>query len=388
MVTMPPPIRTLGRNAKRMRLKWLRDHSDERIRYNTELNWREIWHQCTRLESTPREIQIGTNWTCNLSCFFCRRETVDKEKMQTLPRNELQIPDRVMEELAPVLPYAEVVTLTPLGEPLMYLGLDPFLEKYKATGAKNLQLTTNANILSDKMAHKLVDAGLNRMYVSIDSAEPEMYAELRTGGKLEKVDEGIRNMNKWKQMLKQESPEIILASTFMRRNIGHLPGLIEFAHGHGIKAISVQMMEDEEAGIEAETLGHHVPYTIEVLKESQRLAEERGVKLMIHLALKMVLSAHSNEAGVTDFLDSDPLVDMRGKTLIEKCHYPFSFMIVDTDGDVRPCCWVGQSFGNLSQKSFDEVWNGPGALKMREHFHGNFIPASCRGKHCRVDIDE
>ncbi|MBI3736248.1 SPASM domain-containing protein [Candidatus Sumerlaeota bacterium] len=83
-------------------------------------------------------------------------------------------------------------------------------------------------------------------------------------------------------------------------------------------------------------------------------------------------------------LSSD--LDMRNKTLVEKCHYPWYFMLIDTDGDVRPCCWAGTSWGNLNQLSFDEVWNGEGARTMRQKFLNNDIPQSCRGKHCRVDL--
>jgi MoaA/NifB/PqqE/SkfB family radical SAM enzyme len=82
----------------------------------------------------------------------------------------------------------------------------------------------------------------------------------------------------------------------------------------------------------------------------------------------------------------DPTLDMRDKTLVEKCHYPWYFLLIDTDGDVRPCCWAVTSWGNLNKLSFEEVWNGEGARTMRQRFINNDIPESCRGRHCRVDL--
>ena len=77
---------------------------------------------------------------------------------------------------------------------------------------------------------------------------------------------------------------------------------------------------------------------------------------------------------------------MRDKSLVEKCNYPWYNMLIDTDGDARPCCWADTSFGNLNQDSFDAIWNGIVAQKMRGDFLADHIPASCRKKHCRVDL--
>jgi MoaA/NifB/PqqE/SkfB family radical SAM enzyme len=77
---------------------------------------------------------------------------------------------------------------------------------------------------------------------------------------------------------------------------------------------------------------------------------------------------------------------MRGKTLVEKCSYPWYFLLIDTDGDVRPCCWAATSWLNLNDLDFDEVWNGEAAQTMRRRFLNNDIPVSCMKKHCRVDL--
>ena len=60
---MYPTIRETGRWIKRTGLRLARAASRDKARYNTLLNQREIWHERTRLDSFPREIQIGTNWT-------------------------------------------------------------------------------------------------------------------------------------------------------------------------------------------------------------------------------------------------------------------------------------------------------------------------------------
>lgn len=383
---LPSPIREAGRWAKRSRLRLLRSISPDKARYNSLLNQREIWQGRSRLDSFPREIQVGTNWTCNLQCFFCRRQTFEVEHLASLKKEEREIPQEAMERLYAIMPYVEIFLLTPLGEPLMYSGLDRLLDRYRALGCHNLQLTTNGNMTTASRAQQLVESGVQRIYVSIDSADPDNYVRMRGGGRLSKVTEGLQHINEWKDRLGVEGPEIIIASTFLRQNIADLPGLVRYAHANRVKQLSVQLMQAEDSSIEPDTLAHHIPLTLESLAEARRIAVETGVNLLVHLALRNLLSAHSKDPGVEDLLTQERHLDMRGRSLMDKCVYPWTFLIVDTNGDARPCCWTAQRYGNLAEESFDGIWNSEAAQRMRREFLANKIPGVCRDKFCRVDL--
>lgn len=384
---MHPLVRETGRWIKRSRLRAMRRLSPDKIRYNSLLNQREFWQGRTRLASFPKSIQVGTNWTCNLKCFFCRRELGDRERLAQLPASDMEIPAAAMNRLMKVLPYVEVCTLTPLGEPLLYSGLPRLLAYYQTVGSKNLYLTTNGNVITDNRAKMLVQSQVRRVTISIDSANPERYAEMRVGGDLSRITEGLTRIQEWKRKLNATLPEVIFASTFMQRNIGDLPGLIQYAHDNNVKSIGVQLMEAESNEIEVETLKYHIPELTRVIEESERFAAEKGVQLFIHDAIRNLLSAQAGpEAEAAELLKSRPDLDTRQKTLIEKCSFPWTFLVVDTDADVRPCCWAGASYGNLARQEFDEIWNGPTNIEMRRKFLQNIIPDCCRGKHCRVDL--
>ena len=383
---MNPLIRKAGRWAKRAQLRALRRLSSQKARYNTLLNQREIWHGRARLDSFPREIQVGTNWTCNLRCYFCRRQSVEAERLASLQPSQREIPQAALDKLMAVLPYAEVFNLTPLGEPLLYSGLDRLLERCRAVRPRNLQLTTNGNAMTEARARQLVEAGVRRIFFSIDSADPTTYAEMRVGGTLDKASEGLAHLNEWKARLGADIPEIVIASTFMRRNITDLPGLVEFARANQASLLSVQLMEAEDPSLEPETLGRHIPLTVDWLRQARRKARELGVNLAVHPALRNLLAAHAGEPGVAELLAEEPALDTRGQTLMDKCLYPWTFLVVDTDGDARPCCWAALSYGNLAERSFDEIWNGEAAQRMRRDFLSNLISPYCQGKHCRVDL--
>ncbi len=140
---------------------------------NSALNWREFWQKRVRLDSYPRWVQIGTNWTCNLKCNFCRLTLESTQRqLRQLPKNELEISDRILEEVLDLLPYPEMITLTPLGEPLLYSKLGKILERHRELGCNNLAMTTNANLINDDRARMLVEGGVCHLFVSVDAVDP------------------------------------------------------------------------------------------------------------------------------------------------------------------------------------------------------------------------
>jgi MoaA/NifB/PqqE/SkfB family radical SAM enzyme len=403
-------LREAVRWGKRQRLLWRRERArGEEIKHaNAALNWREFWHGCERLESFPRIVQVGTNWTCNLKCNFCRL-TLDstQQQLKALPKNELEISPVVLEQVLELMPYPEMMTLTPLGEPLLYTKVGRILERHRELGCRNLAMTTNANIITEDRARLIVEGGVSHLFVSIDSDDPDIYASMRVRGDLAQVEAALEAINRWKERLGSPSPTMTLASTFMERNVRQMPSLVDFAVRHHFNSYSVQLMEVENPELEPEFLGHHVGLTREMVLATLARAEGRPLEVKIHLALRNLLTkalslpeqrrVDACSEGVTDnfWNGAEPApggdrlgqLSTRGRHLTEKCHYPWYFLLIDTDGDARPCCWAAQSFGNLNHISFDAAWNGPQARAMRRNFLNNHIPKSCQGKHCRVDLD-
>ncbi len=53
------------------------------------------------------------------------------------------------------------------------------------------------------------------------------------------------------------------------------------------------------------------------------------------------------------------------------CKFPFTVAELDWDGNVYGCCaayFLGYSFGNIFEQSFDEIWNGEKAQNFRKQF--------------------
>lgn len=84
------------------------------------------------------------------------------------------------------------------GEP--YLNPD-FLEMVKYAASKKIYTatSTNAHYLTDAIAKKTIESGLDRLIISVDGTTQEVYQQYRVGGNLQKVFEGARNIVKWKK---------------------------------------------------------------------------------------------------------------------------------------------------------------------------------------------
>ncbi|MGF1573863.1 MAG: radical SAM/SPASM domain-containing protein [Sumerlaeia bacterium] len=373
---------------------------------NANLNWREYWHQQTTLQSKPRTMQIGTNWTCNLKCNFCLlTEESTQSRLKALPPRELQISDKVLQAVLELMPYPERISLTPLGEPVLYSKFGLFLERHAQAGSRNLAMTSNGNLITSDRAKAIVEAGMSQITFSVDSCDPEVYASMRVGGNLPRAEEGINHINNWKEKLQRTDPILTLASTFMERNVRQMPLMVDFALKHKFHTYGVQLMDLEPHNpLLPEFLGNHLELTKEMVLETLRRAEGKPLQVHINLALKNLLSNHLsssekrslNNQGTIDRAKSDESfgqegtlesINTKGQHLLEKCHYPWYFLLVDTNGDCRPCCWTGMSFGNLNDRGFDEIWNSKAAVKMRQDFLENKIPKACQEKHCRVDLD-
>ncbi|MBI1292803.1 radical SAM protein [bacterium] len=409
MPTPISPLRRFVREYKRSRLeaRLVEAVGEGKKRANSDLNWREFWHEMSVLRSRPRLMQIGTNWTCNLRCNFCRLTLDETQKaLKAKPPRELEISPAVLQKVIDLMPYPEMMTLTPLGEPMLYSKFGLLLEKHREFGSNNLSMTTNANLITDDRARMLVEGGMSHMFVSVDSSDAEVYAGMRVRGDLAKVEAALESINKWKRALNSETPRMTLASTFMERNVRQMPDLLDFAVRHRFDVYSIQLMETENQDLAGEFLGHHLQLTKEMLLETLRRANDAPIEVRATLAFRNLLSAlltkeeyraitRISEGASGEVRDEktqvgaprNNLQSTKGKTLVQKCHYPWYFMLIDTDGDCRPCCWSAMSFGNLNEKSFDEVWNSPAAVKMRTDFLNNHIPKACQGKHCRVDMD-
>ena len=134
-----------------------------------------------------RSVRVSVTDRCNFRCRYC----MPAEGLEWLERDEL-LSFEELSRLVRVLAAMGVdeVRLTG-GEPLVRRDLPVLVGMLAATpGVRDLSLTTNG-VLLDRFAGPLVEAGLRRLNVSLDSLSHVRFAEITRRDALDRVLAGL-----------------------------------------------------------------------------------------------------------------------------------------------------------------------------------------------------
>jgi GTP 3',8-cyclase len=143
-----------------------------------------------------RSLRVSVTDKCNFRCTYC----MPAEGLAWLPREEILDYEEI-ERLVRIMAAmgVEEVRLTG-GEPLVRREL-PTLVRLLADvpGVNDLSLTTNG-ILLDRLAGPLVEAGLRRLNVSLDSLSHVRFAEITRRDALDRVLAGLEEAERHPQL--------------------------------------------------------------------------------------------------------------------------------------------------------------------------------------------
>ena len=122
---------------------------------------------------------------CNLECRTCIRNVWD----EPLGRMTRETFARIVEGLRAFSP-TPTVFFGGFGEPLAHPDIVEMVAQAKALGAP-VELITNGTLLTEDLSRQLIEAGLDVLWVSLDGATPESYADVRLGAALPQVLENL-----------------------------------------------------------------------------------------------------------------------------------------------------------------------------------------------------
>ena len=118
------------------------------------------------------------------------------------------------------------------GEPLGHPGIIDMVADAKALGCP-VELITNGVLLTEQTSRQLIGAGLDRLWVSLDGARLESYADVRLGATLPTVLANLGRFSDSRPPLRPRQPEIGIAFVAMRRNIADLPRVLSLGRELG-----------------------------------------------------------------------------------------------------------------------------------------------------------
>ena len=295
---------------------------------------------------------------CNLTCRTCIRNAWDEAQGDMAAATF----DRLLENLQ-ALPSRPDVFFGGFGEPLLLPDIAGMVRRTKAVAGK-VELITNGILLDEQHARGLIEAGLDTLWVSVDGATPEHYADVRLGAALPAVLENITRFNILRNY--SQTPEIGISFVAMRRNIADLPVLVRQASRLGVSHFMITNV---------------FPYTEEMCKEMLYTRSVDGVDSTpspwaprIDLP-RMDWNAATQEALVQTIRDRNN-VHLNGVTLGQsRGRCPFierGSAAITWNGEVSPCLPLMHRYqtylngkqrtvrrcvyGNLQEQSLQSIW--------------------------------
>lgn len=129
-------------------------------------------------------LRISLTQKCNLDCFYCHEEGEKNNHNTALE----------LEEVKDIIETASELDMYKVkfsgGEPLLHPDIEEIID-HSSGYMDDISITTNGVLLAEK-AEELKDAGLDRVNVSLDVDDPEVYEDIAGKNRLQKVKEGIK----------------------------------------------------------------------------------------------------------------------------------------------------------------------------------------------------
>ena len=347
-----------------------------KVRLDEGQNFVRMHRPITHLTKVYIEPTVG----CNLDCITCFRNAWD----QPIGRMSEETFASILEGLKALDPIPSVY-FGGIGEPLFHPKTIEWIAEVKALGVK-VELITNGTILTEKKSQQLINSCLDVLWVSIDGASPESYADVRMGAELPRILENLRGLFKLRKGGHFPKPEIGVAFVAMKRNIDDLPKIIKLGHTFGARYYSVSNIQPVTPEMQEERLYTRTMRNIAYLPSP----------VLPKLNLPKMDFNDETQAALTEAFNSGCNVSFAGNNwggANDTCNFVESgTMSIAWNGDVSPCWPLMHThmsylhgkprlskkhvIGNVSEKSLEEIWLDPEYLAYRERLH-NFIFAPC-----------
>ena len=275
---------------------------------------------------TPFSVHIDVSSLCNFRCSFCFQADTAGMKAVGLGRGFMPVPmfKKIVDDLVEFNQVIKKIKIGNHGEPTLHPNLPEMVAYAREKNvAEIIEIFTNGSRLEPKLNQALVDAGLQRINISLEGLSSERYLAV-AGAKVEfdKIIEGVRHLHSVKKQLIIYT-KILDESHALKENSTETFKLSETERKYFYDTFT--SISDE---IYIEKV---VPQWAETQYEKQNTVGDTG------------------------------MYDQKIKKYKEICPFTFMYLHFNCDGTVSPCTldWARKVvIGNVLDNSVKEIWDG------------------------------
>lgn len=281
----------------------------------------------------PYMAHISPAGVCNLKCEICPVNDPDTETGDLLSFSTFR---KFIDEAGDYLLY---IILWSWGEPF----LNPEIYRMISYARERNILTvtsSNLNSLKEGKAEKVVESGLDALIIALDGASPETHQKYRRGGDFHVVVENTHRVVEARRKSGAKKPFLNLRMVVSRENEHEVEAFKRLATKLGVDMVSFKAFSTRQPGYSDPRLDER--YAPE-MEKYRWYRYQRGF-----------------------------LVDRKPKKYW--CRFPWTKPTLFPDGRILLCEFDLKNeapLGNINQQSFQEIWFGEKARKMRNVFQRN-----------------
>jgi putative metalloenzyme radical SAM/SPASM domain maturase len=254
------------------------------------------------LRDFPSKLFVETTTRCNLNCFMCVKQNRGNEV------REGDFSPGLFSRLEAAFPHLDALILNGIGEPL----LNPHLESF-IRGAKKLMpssgwigFQSNGLLMTHLRALPLVDAGLDKVSISIDAIAPEQFKKLREGGDVDAVDMALSALNNAKRLCNRPEVKVGIEFVAMQSNISELPATLEWAAKRGVSfAIVTHVLPYDEKHAHEAVFCNITDQALALYNSWRLKANEAGVDIQRYYEVRWrIFNRTPEDQAVVDMVEA------------------------------------------------------------------------------------
>jgi len=307
----------------------------------------------------PRVLQVEVSTRCSFRCVMCPRTIFATSWV------EKDMSPEVFERAISTSNSVEYVHLQGWGEPLQNPHIFEMVRMAKARGAE-VGITTNALLISERVVEKLVEAGLDRVTISVAGATREVHERVRVGSNYWALLNSIELFRRVKRA--RGRPTLALNLLMTKQNIYELPALVDLAGQYDVDEViamnldyvPIKQLEDKAVFV---CSGRPSRDYVNAIKSAKRRAERLGVTFADRMLSLFELTVCPENPLESTFITVDGMV-----APCVYLHLPTSLPYIP-----RVFCGVEHRvdklyFGNVLERGVDEIWSSEKYRSFREFF--------------------
>lgn len=303
-----------------------------------------------RAYNYPFYVDLDITERCNLKCPGCpyHSPSADETKKTNQKDMDFETIVRIFNELKKK---TRDIILLGSGEPMMHKRFVDIIKEGKSLGL-NLTVLTNGTLIIEKTARELVEAGLNRISISLWDTDKEGYAKtysVSDGALFNRVVSGIKLIHDVKTEVGAQNPVTVIHFPVSKNNIHKIDKVRDLAVECKVNELSFAPVFDMPgSNISLQLDTDQITLLSEKLREINNDLSDAGIKFNLEGMLTRL---------------------KYGKAIWETmpCYVGLYHTKIKADGRVQPCCRCNISLGNIHEQSFEDIWKSEAYQSLRQN---------------------